>query len=244
MSAPTILFRFGNIQVHLLGVMVAVGFLAGAYTAVRLAERKGYDKEKVTDLLLYMLLGGLAGARMLYVLQNVGYYLQHPLSILSVHQGGLSFHGAVFGGAAVVLAHCRKRRISFLRFADTLVPGLALGYAIGRIGCDIYGNVTRVPWGVAVNGITRHPVQLYSALAGYLIFILLLERSRQQRFDGEIFLLFVATYSVYRFVIEFFRSTSPLFSNAQILSVVAAVAGFLFWLALRKLSPAAQKGGA
>ncbi|MCR3921674.1 MAG: prolipoprotein diacylglyceryl transferase, partial [Firmicutes bacterium] len=120
----------------------------------------------------------------------------------------------------------------FLKLADSFVLGFAIGYAIGRIGCDIYGNVTSVPWAVTVDGVTRHPVQLYSALAGYLIFILLVEWSKKQHFSGEIFLLFVTSYSVYRFVIEFFRSTA--FSNAQYLSIITAAGGILFLFIMRK----------
>jgi phosphatidylglycerol---prolipoprotein diacylglyceryl transferase len=97
---------------------------------------------------------------------------------------------------------------------------------------------------VTVGGITRHPVQLYSALAGYFIFILLMERSKKQLFKGEIFLLFVASYSVYRFFVEFFRSTGPVFSNAQYLSIVTAAAGLLLLLAAKKYMPIPQKGSA
>jgi phosphatidylglycerol:prolipoprotein diacylglycerol transferase len=244
MSASRVLFSIGGFSIHLFGVMVALGIIAGAYTAIRMAEKKGIGKEIVTDLILYMLLGGIIGARLLYVLQNISYYGQNPVSILSVHQGGLSFHGAVFGGAAVVFAYTRMHKISFLKLADALVPGLAIGYAIGRIGCDIFGNVTNVPWAVTVGDVTRHPVQLYSALAGYLIFILLLEVSKKQRFTGEVFLLFVASYSGYRFFIEFFRSTSTLFSNAQYLSMITAAAGILLLFALKKSFPVAHKGGA
>ena len=243
MTASRVLFSVGGFTIYLFGVMVALGIIAGAYTAVRMAEKKGIRKEIVSDLILYMLLGGIIGARLLFVLQNLSYYGQNPISILSIHQGGLSFHGAVFGGAAVVFAYTKMHHISFLKLADTLVPGLAIGYAVGRIGCDIYGNITSASWGVTVGGVARHPVQLYSALAGYLIFILLLEVSKKQRFTGEIFLLFVASYSVYRFVIEFFRSSAPLFSNAQYLSIITAAAGIILLFALKKLFPVAHKGG-
>ncbi|MBS4021663.1 MAG: prolipoprotein diacylglyceryl transferase [Dethiobacter sp.] len=239
MSAPRVLFNIGGFSLHLFGLMVALGFLAGTYAAFRGAEKKGYDKEKVADLLLYMLIGGVIGARVLYVVQNLGYFLPNPLSILSIHQGGLSFHGAFFGGAAVVFYYTRKHRLSFLELADILAPGLVIGYAIGRIGCDIYGNVTNVPWAVTVEGIKRHPVQLYSALAAYIIFVLLVERSKKQHFNGEIFLLFVASYSVYRFFIEFFRtaSTNLIFSPAQYLSIITAAAGLLLLFLYKKYMP-------
>ncbi|MBS4030510.1 MAG: prolipoprotein diacylglyceryl transferase [Clostridiales bacterium] len=244
MSISRELFSIGGFSVHLFGVMVALGILSGAYTAVRMAEKKGIREEIVMDLMLYLLLGGVIGARILYVLQNIRIYGQNPISILYLHQGGLSIHGAIIGGATVVLFYSRMCRISFLKLADALVPGLAIGYAIGRIGCDIFGNITSIPWGVSVGGVIRHPVQLYSALAGYLIFILLLERSKNQRFTGEIFLLFVVAYSVYRFIIEFFRSSGSLFSNAQYISIFAATAGLLLLFSIGKASLVSQKGGA
>jgi phosphatidylglycerol:prolipoprotein diacylglycerol transferase len=98
---------------------------------------------------------------------------------------------------------------------------------VGRIGCDIYGKVTAVPWAVIAGGVPRHPVQLYSALAGYLIFFVLWKKKEYRRYRGEVLLLFLILYSIYRFLVEFFRSTNG-FTLAQYASLLAAAGLVLF----------------
>lgn len=224
MSAPRLLFSLGGLNIHLFGVMVSLGFLAGTYAALKRAERNGLDQNKALVLILYLLAGGLAGARLLYVALNWNDFSASPLSVFSLHQGGLAFHGAVLGGVITALIYARCQRISFLELGDAFAPGLILGYAIGRIGCDIFGNVTNVPWAVLVEGSLRHPVQLYSALAGFAIFILLWKRGKNRRFAGEILLLLAGSYSVYRFIIEFFRYDAGGLSPAQYASMVITAA--------------------
>lgn len=239
MSAPTILFYIGSFPVHLFGVMIALGIATGMYVVVRECEAIGLNREKVLDLILYVVVGGVVGARVLYVMLNFSDYRQNPLSIFAVHQGGLAFHGAVFAGVIIGVVFTRVNRLSFSTLADLFAPGLAIGYAIGRIGCDIYGNVTTVPWAVYVNGVGRHPVQFYSAFAGFVIFALLWTRRKSQRFSGEIFLLFIALYSIYRFFVEFFRSAGG-FTPAQYLSLIAvAMSGLVLAIKYRRLSVSA-----
>lgn len=232
MSAPKILFSVGNVTVHLFGLMVAWGFLAGLYVVKHEWQRRKLPVDKLADLALYLLLGGLAGARALFVVLNFTYFRQNPAHVFFIHQGGLAFHGAVIAGALIVLVFAVRNRIHFLDLADTFVPGLAIGYAIGRIGCDIFGNPAGVPWAVVVDGVARHPVQLYSALAGYAVFAVLWSRRHSQRYRGEMFLIFTTTYSLYRFVIEFFRSGGGL-TTAQYASVFFALSSLALFLCLK-----------
>lgn len=225
MSSPKILFTIGNFSVHLYGVMVLLGFGAGMYVVLKEAERKGFETEKIIDLVFWLFAAGLAGARALFVILNWDSFRGAPLDILSVHQGGLAFHGAVLAGILVTLLFARRNKWSFAGLGDLLAPGLALGYAVGRIGCDIYGNVTAVPWAVVVGGEPRHPVQLYSALAGFVIFFVLWRRREQLRYNGESLLLIAILYSVSRFFIEFFRS-QVIITPAQYASVLIAALCF------------------
>ena len=235
MSAPQLLFSLGGLNIYLFGIMVSLGFLAGGFIALKRVRRYGLDQNKAFDLILYLLAGGLAGARLLYVALNWNDYSASPLSVFSLHQGGLSFHGAVLGGVITALIYARRQRISFLELGDAFAPGLMLGYAIGRIGCDIYGNVTNVPWAVLIEGSLRHPVQIYSALASFAIFILLWERGKNKRFAGEILLLMAGSYSVYRFIIEFFRYDAGGLSPAQYASMVITVAALAILALKNKL---------
>lgn len=224
MSSPRILFSIGNLSVHLYGVMLALGILAGSYVVLKDAERKGFEREKIMELLLLLLAGGLVGARALYVILNFGVFRRDPLSILFVHQGGLAFHGAVLAGVLITFLFAHRQGWSFRDLSDLLAPGLVLGYAVGRIGCDIYGNVTAVPWAVFVGGVPRHPVQIYSALASFAIFLVLWYKKEHRHYKGEILLLFATLYSVYRFFMEFFRSQGG-FTPAQYTSIFIAAVG-------------------
>jgi phosphatidylglycerol:prolipoprotein diacylglycerol transferase len=232
MPEPKILFSIGDVTIHLFGVMVAMGFIAGMYVVNHEWQRRKLPEAKLADLALYLLLGGLAGARALFVILNFSYFRQNPLHVLFIHQGGLAFHGAALAGAAIVLAFARKNKIHFFQLADTLVPGLALGYAVGRIGCDIFGIPAGVPWAIVVDGVARHPVQLYSALAGYVIFAVLWTRRQSQSYRGEMFLSFVTMYSLYRFAVEFFRSGNG-FTTAQYASVAFVLGSLALFLFLK-----------
>lgn len=232
MSAPKVLFTVGNVTVHLFGVIVALGFLAGLYVVNHEWQRRKLPVDKLADMALYLLLGGLVGARALFVVLNFAYFRQNPGHVFFIHQGGLAFHGAVIAGAIIVLVFAVRNGIPFLDLADTFVPGLAIGYAIGRIGCDIFGNPAGVPWAVVVDGVARHPVQLYSALAGYTVFAVLWTKRHSQRYRGEMFLAFTAMYSLYRFVIEFFRSGSGL-TIAQYASVGFTLSSLVLFLFLK-----------
>lgn len=223
MSMPTVLFTLFGVPVYIFGITVALGIGVALYITLREAKRLGMDPEKIFDLSLLLMVGGILGARVLYILLNLPAYLADPISMLSIHKGGLAFHGAVFAGALMAFLFARKHQLSFLALGDLVAPGLALGYAVGRLGCDIYGNVTSVAWAVDVYGVPRHPVQYYSAAAGFVILGILWARRKSRRYEGELLLLFTGLYSGYRFMIEFFRSESGGVTEAQLISLFILV---------------------
>ena len=135
----------------------------------------------------------------------------------------------------VTLIFARRNKWTFTDLGDLLTPGLALGYAVARIGCDIYGNVTAVPWAVVVSGEPRHPVQLYSALTGFVIFLVLWRRREHIRYSGETLLLFAILYSVSRFFIEFFRSQGGI-TPAQYASALIAFVGFALYTGVARIN--------
>ena len=137
MSKSTILFELFGFPVHLFGVMLALGIMAALHVTLREAKRQNLNEDKIFELAMVLMVGGVLGARILYVLLNIGIYLQNPASVFSIHKGGLAFHGGVLAGAAIVVYYAKSNQISFLRLADLLSPALVLGYAIGRLGCDI-----------------------------------------------------------------------------------------------------------
>jgi phosphatidylglycerol:prolipoprotein diacylglycerol transferase len=225
-----ILFKLGPFTIYKLGFFVALGILAGMYLVLKEAKRKSLNEDDVLNFSMLIIISGFIGARLLFVLLDLPFYLKNPAMILHVNEGGLSFHGAILGGLIAAVIYTRMKKINFFKLADIVAPSLALAYGIGRIGCDIYGKVTNVPWAVVVNGVSRHPAQLYSALAGYTIFIILWNRREKIRYDGELFVSFVVLYSIYRFIIEFFRESvmaGPL-SVAQWTSMALVVLGVIY----------------
>lgn len=239
------LFHYGFITVYAYGTMLSLAILAGGYLAVREANRKGISQEAVLDFILYACIAGLVGSRLLYILLEIDSYAANPVKIFALRDGGLSFHGAVLGGAAVGIWFIRKYQVSFGRLADLFAPSLALGYAIGRIGCFLngccYGIPTGAWWGVFTRyapGL-RHPTQLYATAANLLIFAVLWRLRRHRRFDGYLFLLYLILYSVYRFGNEFFRENlgppAPL-TTAQIasLGIIGVSVALLGWFGARE----------
>ncbi len=218
-----VLFHVGPFTVYFFGLMTAVGILAGIWLAVREGKRKGLSPENILDFALYAVIAGLIGARLVFVLFDLEFYLANPVEILRVNEGGLSIHGAILGGTLAALWFCRGRKLSFWRLGDTVAPSLALGEAIARVGCDIYGAPTSAPWGIPIGAQRYHNIPLYTTVALSAVFAILWLRRRRARYDGEILLWFLALYSVARFIIEYFRvsvSFLGLMTVAQFISLV------------------------
>lgn len=246
-----ILFKIGPLPVYAFGLMVMLGLLAGLWVAVRLARREGLPAEALLDVASLLLISAIAGARLLFVLLNLDDFQGRWMQVFSIWSGGLSFHGAVVGGVLAGWWYCRRHKLPFLALADVVAPGLALGYAIGRIGCLLngccYGGPGNVAWAVQFpheqGGMTppSHPTQIYSALFGLAMYAALLAINRRKTVPGQVILSFVVLYSIYRFIVEFWRagySAVLVFgglTQAQVASILIAVIGvaLIVWLTRR-----------
>lgn len=208
------LFKVFGIPIRAYGLMMVVGFALGIWRAVRVSlTRYRIPPERVYDIGIVALVGGVIGARALYILLNPE--TERWAEFYAVWRGGLSFHG---GLAAAIAAGWVYTRIAGLRFwdcADLVAPSIALGYAIARIGCFIngccYGAPTNLPWAVRFGEhgpLTppSHPTQLYASLANLLIFAALVRAERMRRAPGFVFAVYIGLYGVYRFLIEFLRA--------------------------------------
>jgi len=178
----------GNFTIRWYGVMIAIACFVAVWVAGKEGERKGIDKEKIGEFSLYAIIGAIIGARLYYeVFSNRALLWDNPFSIFFIWQGGLAIHGGILGGLLVSILYTRKKKISFWKFADTVVPSLILGQAIGRIGCflngDAHGYPTDMPWGLVYSpespagrmfpGQYLHPTQLYEMLFNTIIFSIL-----------------------------------------------------------------------
>lgn len=231
--------------IHSFGVMVVVALLAGRWLAARLARSRGLPGEFFLDAAIPLYLLAAVGARLLFVILNWPQFAGSPAEMLAVWRGGMSFHGVLLA-VPVGWWMLRRRGLPAAAFLDAAAPGLALGYAIGRIGCFLngccYGASTAVPWGVAfpdgLPGLRYHPAQLYASAINLVLAGLLIAAHRRRHRAGEIALLYALGYSLYRFGIEFLRrgvtARELLFglTEAQVFSlcVIAVAAAGWFWV--------------
>ncbi|MDN5294024.1 MAG: phosphatidylglycerol---prolipoprotein diacylglyceryl transferase [Eubacteriales bacterium] len=240
-----VLFKLGRIEIHSWGLMLAVAVLLGTYLVIRRGVKLDYDADRLLNLTILVLISGIAGARLFYVLFYApAYYFAHPLEILFVWQGGLVFYGGLLAALTAGWWYVRRQGWSFWDTADLVAPVLALGYGIVRIGCFLngccYGKVTSPRWGVifpAVDNFYRYPTQLYSSAFGFLLFFFLLWWEKRKKFPGQVFLTFLILYGAGRAVIEAFRDNLRVWGPvtiSQLISFLLIPAGIIAYVYLKK----------
>jgi phosphatidylglycerol:prolipoprotein diacylglycerol transferase len=259
-----VLFRIPGtgVPVFGFGLMIVAAFYTGMLLAARRSRREGLDPAVVYDLALWLLIGGLAGARLLYVVEYWGETVHSFGEIFRLWEGGLVFYGSVFGAVVAVAMFRVFRTFPILATLDALAPSVAIGVALGRIGCFLngccYGGYCQIPWMAvrfprgsppwlaeraqglipadAPRSLPVHPTQLYLALDGLVLFALLTAFYPLRRRDGEVIGLLLVTYPVTRFVIDSFRDDEGgLFFGltvAQLISLALLVVGAVYWLVL------------
>jgi phosphatidylglycerol:prolipoprotein diacylglycerol transferase len=216
------LFRLNDFPVNTYGVLLAAALLLALLVAARLAKRDGLPSERIYDLGLWTIIGGLIGSKLLMLLTDDNVQI---FSLDFLRSGGV-YYGGFLGGFAALVLLVRFYKLPFLKVADCFAPGVALGQAIGRQGCFAagcdWGKPTMLPWGVhfteaghANTGVPiysadganlyLHPTQLYESITMLVVFGLLVYLHGRKRFDGQILVAYAIIYAVVRFTIEFFR---------------------------------------
>lgn len=239
-----VLLDMGRIKVYSWGFMLALAVIAAVVGMSRLFAREGYDEEDVLDLVIILVLAGLLGSRLAYIgMFQWHEFLASPAIIFSISDGGFSglvWYGGLTAGALAFAIFIWKKKYAFWKLADICAPFLALGYAIVRIGCFLngccYGKVTG-SWGMVfpyVDDLSRYPTQLFSSAINLILFLFLWWYYPRRKFAGQVFILYLLGYSVYRFSIEFIRENSIFygpFSISQVYSIIIFVAaiGLYLW---------------
>jgi len=219
-----VLLRTPFFTIYTFGLLLAAAYLAALGWMVRGARRQGFDADAFTSLGMWAIVGALVGAKALLIVRSAGDYVATPSDLLSpsVLSSAGDFYGGFIGGLiASAIFFWRHRDVPFRRAADICAPAIALGQAIGRIGCfmagDDYGRPTTAPWAVTFTdpaaaqiggaplGIPLHPVQLYEAAVCLALFGFLVWLARRRHRDGDIILAYTVLYAIARFVLEFFR---------------------------------------
>ena len=239
-----------SITLYSYGLLMSLALIFGIFVFYKLAEKKGLRASRIFDNIVLVILVGLAGARIGYVLVHLDYYTRYPLDALKIWQGGLTFYGAFFGGLLmVVIWFLREERKNLWKWLDCAIPALALGNGIGKIGCFLngccYGREANLPWAIKIpvleDNIARHPVQIYEALAYILVFVILILVGRlkyKYKFNGFVFFLGLILHSLARFGLEYYREwiitvrlANIEFSDAQVICsiiIICAIIG-LVW---------------
>jgi len=215
-------FKLGSIAVHWYGIMYALALLSAIFVAkwIIKKDKLPISNELFDSYIWWAEIGVILGARLGYIIfydPQTMYYLSHPWQIFNpffngefVGISGMSYHGAFIGFLIASLLFCKKHKVSFWFLADIAVIGISAGYVLGRIGNfvnkEIVGRVTDVPWGIYVDGVLRHPSQLYEGfLEGIVVFIILYIYRKRKNFDGQLAIMYGVLYSIARIVAEFFR---------------------------------------
>lgn len=238
-----VFLRLGPLELRWYGLMYIFAFTA-AYFVIRWAVMKRgipLTRDDIADMVFAVALGIILGGRLGYILfYNLDYYLDNPLKLFAVWEGGMSFHGGFAGAVISCIIYCRKKNLDFWIITDIGTLTVPIGLMFGRIGNfingELYGRVTDVPWGVIFPGggdLPRHPSQLYEAfLEGPATFLLLLLLWRMKRPAGTIFWGFIALYGLFRTAVEFFREPDQhigyiggILTMGQCLSIPMIIAG-------------------
>ncbi|MBI5573200.1 MAG: prolipoprotein diacylglyceryl transferase [Elusimicrobia bacterium] len=245
---PT-LFKIGFLEIHTYGVFVALGFFVGFRTLLFYGRKSNISSEIIESLTFLVFIFSLIGARFFYVLISWQEFADNPLDILKIWQGGLVFWGGFLGGAITGIIFSLKHKIPLWKLADVFAPALAIGHALGRIGCFFagccYGRITDSFLGVvfpenclAPTGIKLIPTQILSSGLLFILFLILVIFWKRKKFDGQIFLTYTVLFSAGRFLIEFlrgdFRGNLILgITPTQIVSIMIFIVSIIAW---KKLS--------
>lgn len=255
---PTLTVGFFSIRWYSIMYLVAFAVVYGLLV-FRLGKKEwNLEKEKIIDLMIFLIFGLLVGGRLGFILfYNPEYYFKNPLAMISpfgvegdfVGISGMSYHGGLVGVILAGIFFARKNKINFLELADFVVPAVSAGYFFGRIGNflngELYGKVTQSSLGMSFgNGPFRHPSQLYEAFfEGFVLFAILWGLRKKSKFPGLLLLIYILGYATFRFFVEFYREPDRqidfwgnYFSLGQIFSVLMVLFSVIAFFVLKRKS--------
>ncbi|NEQ37453.1 MAG: prolipoprotein diacylglyceryl transferase [Okeania sp. SIO3I5] len=249
-SPGPIIFQLGPLAIRWYGLLIASAVLIGVTLSQYLAKLRNVNPDLLGDLVVWLVLAAIPGARLYYVLFEWEQYQQNPIDAIAIWKGGIAIHGAIIGGAIAALIFARLNKISFWQLADLVAPSLILGQAIGRWGnffnSEAFGSPTDLPWKLYIPPENRppelvnfdyfHPTFLYESLWNLMVFGLLIFlffrdlRGKPRLRLGTLFLIYMAAYSSGRIWIEGLRTDSLMLGPLRIAQFVS-LAGILLGLA-------------
>ena len=250
------LLELGPINIYTYGVLLASAYLVGLWYATARARARGLNPDRVMDLGIAIIISALVGAKLLLVVVKFDHFLENPSEIWTVVRSGGVFYGGLILSVGVAFWFIRRHRLPIWSTCDAFAPGIALGQAVGRLGCLMagccYGRPTDLPWGITFTNplaaanvgtplaLSVHPTQLYESGAALLILgVLLLAERRSEGFAGRTFWTYLLLYPAARFVIEFYRgdprgTVFGVLSTSQFVSLLLIPTSIVMLIMLRR----------
>ncbi|MDP6034759.1 MAG: prolipoprotein diacylglyceryl transferase [Verrucomicrobiota bacterium] len=256
-------FKIGSLTIHWYGIFMATGLGLGMWTATLRGTRIGLKADDISNLFFWIIVSGIIGAKLLYVINH--WDGKEPLKNLILDRSGLVFHGALIGTTIAILIFTHKNNISLWDAFDTLAPSFSLGHALGRIGCLMtgccYGKLCSLPWAVqfpkdsmpyasqvkqglleqsATHSLHIHPTQIYESFLNFALYGMLAWLFRKRKFGGQIVATYVLGYAGLRFFMEFLRGDNrgrlwfDSITSGQGISILLLIGGGVLWWKLRE----------
>jgi len=248
------LLHFGRFFLPTYGLLVATGVLLGLWISVRNSAKQGIDPDKAWNFGILIVLCGIVGAKVLYIINDWSQYADHPAEIFTIDtlQAGGVFSGGLIAALIAAVWYIRRHHLPALAICDAFAPGLALGHAIGRVGCFAagccFGKPTSHWWGGTFHSETAHrisdtplnvplqPTQLFESAVELANFFLLMWMFKRKKFDGQVFGAYLILYGVARFFLEFLRGDpgrgivfGGLMTGTQLISIGLVILGGVIW---------------
>lgn len=258
-----ILISFGPITIYWYGLFIVLGIISALAISLKLANYYRISKNALIDITFWVIVGGVIGARIYHVFLELPFYLNHPLNIFKIWQGGLAIHGAIIVGLVITWFMAKKNKLNLLHLSALFVPGLALAQAIGRWGNyfnqELYGLPSNLPWSIPIDITNRlpgfynfkfyHPTFLYESIGSLLIFFILiylhyLKYKKQKNISSlTIVAVYLIAYSLLRFSLEFIRiDPTPEIAGWRWPQIISLFIILLMFILLYKKSVKDKKG--
>ena len=245
-----VLFTIKGITVYSYSFFISLGLLFAFLLFLFEVKRRGFDVGLGVNLNFWALFSALVGAKLLFIIENLRYIFQNPKAVSIFLKGGLSTTGALLGALLAILILFRKKKLDGFLWADMCAPSVALGQAVGKVGCLMagccYGLPTDLPWGIVFTkshiapiGIPLHPTQIYQLILNLLIFIYLFLRRKRTGFNGELILSYVFLYTTAKSIVGLFRAGVPGeflgfgISISQIVNLTAVIIAAILYYRIR-----------
>lgn len=242
----------GFVQIHYYSICIFIAMLIGVFLVLKEAKRQNIDENKIIDLLFYAIIIGIVGARLYFVIFHLDYYLNNPLNIFKIWEGGLAIHGGIIAALIFIYFYTKKKELNLLKILDILVVALLIAQAIGRWGnffnSEAHGPETTLETlnnlfvpefvinGMQINGIYYLPTFYFESILCLLGFIIILIIRKKCKI-GDLTAFYLVWYGLVRFYIESFRTDSLMFFDfkiAQIVSIIMVIIGVVLFIKSRK----------